>query len=83
MANGKAIFDCFPDKDSNLKFEVISVDKSDYGRYVTVSKYSIYRSLLTISPNDELVSVSMADRIQEEFKQKSRNAKYKLSAEVM
>ena len=83
ITNGKVIYDCCDKSNINLKFEAIEVVGTSFGRIVRVNKYSIYRNLLHVENDNELVSFSMADKLEKEFERKTKNAKYKLNAEVV
>ena len=67
LAKGGAIIDCGNDC-YNLEayFSVVNTKKNDFGMYITVDRYVVYMSALTICTTDEIVPLSLFIQQEEE-----------------
>lgn len=83
LAKGNPIVDCGDNQFGNsCLFEIIDIKKCKYGMTVNHDKYRIYRNLLTIREDDELVTLSLTMKLQKENKMRQKS-KYKLNTEVL
>lgn len=85
-ANGATIYDIDDGFEcSRVNFEIIKWNPLSWGGgYFSVAKYTIYENLLTIFPEDIVVSTEMFGALEKAMKEeKKKNSKYKLKAEPM
>ena len=85
-ADGATIYDMDDGFEcSQVNFEAITWHPLSWGGgYFSVEKYTIYENLLTIFPDDIIVSTKMFDSLKKAMKEeKKKNTKYKLRAESM
>lgn len=76
---GSSIIDCGSEYDDEVHFQVIKINKG----CIYTKEYVVYRNLLTIYEDDQLVSTNMVYKLTEENETRSGNSKYALTMEVL
>ena len=83
ITNGRPIIDCGDNILASV-FETIDIKKGILDDYsVITQRYAITRDLLSVHSNERLVTPEMIRTLKAENKERNRNSKYRLKAEVL